>query len=116
MKSTELEKSKAHILVEVIEYVKNSVVTKTIIRKNTGNISVVAIDSGETLPEKILPFDSFLQIIEGTAEVVIDEKSTLVKTGEGVIVPAHTCHFLKANGQFKMISTIIKSGYETVSL
>ncbi len=116
MQSTEIEKSKLHVLIEIIEYVQNSVVTKTIIRKTTGNISAVAIDSGEALPEKILPFDCFLQIIEGTAEVVIDEKSNMIKAGEAIIVPAHTCHLVKSNGRFKMISTIIKSGYETVSI
>ena len=61
----ELEKSKTHILVEIIEYVSNSVVTKTIIHKTTGNISLVAMDAGETLAEKISPFDTFIQIIEG---------------------------------------------------
>ena len=56
MQTTEVEKSKTHILIEIIEYIPNSVVTKTIIRKTTGNISVVAIDTGEVLSEKISPF------------------------------------------------------------
>ncbi|WP_439185036.1 cupin domain-containing protein [Carboxylicivirga taeanensis] len=112
MKTTEIEKSKTHILIEIIEYVPNSVVTKTIIRKTTGNVTVVAIDMGEDLTEKISPFDSFIQIIEGNAEVVIDSQSNLLKTGEGIIIPAHTSHNVKANERFKMISTVIKSGYE----
>ena len=112
MQTTEIEKSKSHILIEIIEYVPNSVVTKTIIRKTTGNISVVAIDTGETLAEKISPFDTFLQIIEGRAEVVIDEKSNVLQTGQAIIIPAHTSNTVKANERFKMISTIIKSGYE----
>ena len=112
MQTTEIEKSKSHILIEIIEYVPNSVVTKTIIRKTTGDISVVAIDTGETLAEKISPFDTFLQIIEGRAEVVIDEKSNVLQTGQAIIIPAHTSNTVKANERFKMISTIIKSGYE----
>lgn len=111
-----MEKSKRHILIEIIEYVPNSVVTKTIIKKATGNVSIIAIDTGEALPEKISPFDTFIQIIEGNAEVIIDENSNLLKTGEGIIIPAHTSNNLKANERFKMISTIIKSGYETISL
>jgi len=107
----EIEKSKSHILIEIIEYVPNSVVTKTIIRKTTGNISVVALDTGEVLAEKISPFDTFLQIIEGKAEVVIDEKSNMLLTGQAIIVPAHTSNIVKANERFKMISTVIKSGY-----
>lgn len=112
MQMQEIEKSKIHILIEIIEYVANSVVTKTIIRKTTGNISVVAIDTGEALAEKISPFDTFVQIIEGTAEVVIDNQPSLLQTGEGIIIPAHTSNIIKANGRFKMISTVIKSGYE----
>ena len=116
MQTTEIEKSKTHILIEIIEYVPNSVVTKTIIRKTTGNVSVVAIDTGEALAEKISPFDTFIQIIEGAAEVVIDENSNILKSGEGIIIPAHTSHNVKANERFKMISTIIKSGYEAISI
>lgn len=112
MQTKEIEKSKIHILIEIIEYVPNSVVSKTIIRKITGNISIVAIDTGEALAEKISPFDTFIQIIEGTAEVVIDDQPNMLQTGQGIIIPAHTSNIVKANGRFKMISTIIKSGYE----
>jgi len=115
MQHTEIEKSTAHILIEIIEYIPNSVVYKTIIRKTTGNVSVVAIDTGETLAEKKSPFDTFIQIIDGNAEVVIDENSSMLKTGEAIIIPAHTSHLVKANERFKMISTIIKSGYEESS-
>ena len=112
MQSTEIEKSKTHILIEIIEYVPNSIVSKTIIQKSTGNISVVAIDTGEALPEKISPFDTFIQIIEGAAEIVIDEKANLLHTGQAIIIPAHASNTFKANERFKMISTVIKSGYE----
>ena len=109
---SDIEKSKTHILIEIIEYVPNSVVTKTIIRKTTGNISVVAIDTGEILAEKISPFDTFIQVIEGAAEVLIDDVSNILLTGQAIIIPAHTSNIVKANERFKMISTIIKSGYE----
>lgn len=112
MEKSEIEKSKTHILIEIIEYVPNSSVSKTIIRKTTGNISVLAIDTGETLPEKISPFDTFLQIIEGSAKVVIEDSTIILHTGEAIIVPAHTANLIKANERFKMISTVIKSGYE----
>ena len=108
----EIEKSKIHILIEIIEYVPNSVVSKTIIRKTTGNINIVAIDIGEALAEKISPFDTFIQIIEGTAEIIIDNQPNILQTGQGIIIPAHTSNIVKANGRFKMISTVIKSGYE----
>jgi len=108
----EVEKSKAFIIVEIIEYIPNSVVIKTIIKKTTGNVSVISIDSGEMLSEKISPFDSFIQVIDGKAEIEIDAKNNILKTGESIIIPAHSRHTIRATVRFKMISTIIKSGYE----
>ena len=90
-------------------------VSKTIIRKTTGNISVVAIDTGEALAEKISLFDTFLKIIKGKAEVMINEKSNMLQTGQTIIIPAHTSNIVNANERFKMISTVIKSGYEEFS-
>lgn len=111
-RSHELEKSKAHIIIEIIEYVPNSVVSKTIIKKTTGNITVSSFDQGEELAEKTSPFDNYIQIIDGNAEVVINEKTYKLSLGEGIIIPAHAPHCFNANEQFKMISTVIKSGYE----
>lgn len=108
----ELEKSQVHIIVEILEYVPHAVVNKTIIKKTTGNVSVSSFDAGEELEEKISPFDNYIQIIDGTAEVGINDKSYKLRLGEGIIIPAHTSHRFNANEQFKMISTIIKSGYE----
>jgi mannose-6-phosphate isomerase-like protein (cupin superfamily) len=108
----ELEKSKAHIIVEIIEYVPNSVVIKTIIKKSTGNISIMSFDSGEGLTEKTSPFDTFAQVIEGKADIVIENVSSLLQSGQGIIIPAHSPNYIKPNGRFKMIMTTIKSGYE----
>ncbi len=108
----ELDKAKSYIVVEIIEYVPNSVVSKTIIRKSTGNISVMSFDTGEGLAEKMSPFDSFAQIIEGKAEIVIDGVCHRLDTGMGIIIPAHALNYIKRDGRFKMILTIIKSGYE----
>ncbi|WP_276500332.1 cupin domain-containing protein [Terrimonas pollutisoli] len=112
MITTDIEKSKIHIIVEIIEYVPNSVVIKTILKKSTGNVSVMSFDSGEGLTEQISPFDTFIQIIEGKAEIVIDGKSSIIETGQGIIIPAHRSNLIRPNGRFKLISTIIKSGYE----
>ncbi len=112
MDSAELEKSKIHIVVEIIEYVPNAVLTKTIIKKTTGNITISSFDAGEELAEKTSPFDTFIQIIDGTAELTIRDKNYKLKLGEGIIIPAHAKHCFNANEQFKMIATIIKSGYE----
>lgn len=111
----EFEKSKALIIVEIIEYVPDSVVIKTIIKKTTGNISAVSFDTGEKLEEKTSPFDTFIQIIDGKAEIVIDGDSNHLDCGQSIIIPAHSKNSIKANDRFKMISTVIKSGYEEVS-
>lgn len=111
--NTDIEKSKTHIIVEIIEYMANAVVIKTIIRKSTGNISIMSFDSGEGLTEKTSPFDTFAQIIDGKAEIVIDNVSNHLESGQGIIIPAHSPNFIKPNGRFKMIQTVIKSGYES---
>src|SRR6186713_3204218 len=106
--STELEKSKSHIIVEIIEYVPNAVLCKTIIKKSTGNISIMSFDTGEGLTEKTSPFDTFAQIIDGRAEIVIDGVSNLLEVGQGIILPAHLPNIFRANERFKMIITVIK--------
>jgi quercetin dioxygenase-like cupin family protein len=112
VENPEFEKSEAFIIVEITEYVPNAVVIKTIIRKTTGNVSVVSFDSGEALAEKISLYDTFIQIIDGKAEIIIDDKSNLLETGQSIIIPAKARNMIKANERFKMISTIIKSAYE----
>ena len=112
MDNKELAKSKAHIIVEIIEYVPNAVVSKTIIKKVTGNITVSSFDSGEELSEKSSPFDMYVQIIDGAAEITVDDKVMMLELGQGIIIPAHAKHSFNAQEQFKMITTVIKSGYE----
>src|SRR5580765_1909305 len=94
--SADLEKSKVHIIVEIIEYVPNAVVSKTIIKKTTGNITVTSFDTGEELGEKTSPFDTYIQIIDGAAEIIIDEKKYLLQLGNGIVIPAHASHCINA--------------------
>lgn len=110
--SPELEKNEAHIIVEIIEYMTDSGLLRTIIGKSTDNINGMPFNRGERLTEKTSPFDTFVQIIEGKAEIVIDKRTYLLELGQGIIIPAHSSNYIKPNGHFKMISTIIKSGYE----
>lgn len=110
--SDDLKPSTPHIIVEIIEYVPDSVVSKTIIRKTTGNVTATSFDEGEELCEKKIPFDTYVQIIDGTAEVTIDKKAYMLKLGSGIIIPAHSLHCFNAYEQFKMITTVIKSSYE----
>jgi len=108
----ELVKRKIHIIVEIIDYVPHSVLSRTIIKKTTGNITVSSFAAGEELAEKTSPFDNYIQIIDGSAEISIDGKTYKLKLGQGIIIPAHSKHSFNADKRFKMISTVIKSGYE----
>lgn len=108
----ELEKNKEHIMVEIVEYVPNAVMSRTIIKKSTGNVTAMSFSEGEELSEKIIPFDNYIQVIDGEADLVIDKKKYNLKAGTGIVIPAHSLQFFYANQQFKIISTIIKSGYE----
>ena len=108
----ELAKGIPFIVVDLLDYVPNAVVRKTILQKTTGAITVSSLDAGEKLVEKTLPFDLFVQIVDGTAGIIINEKDYRLVAGQCMVVPAHAKHRFQANEQFKMIATLIKSGYE----
>ena len=108
----EIEKSKIHIIVEIIDYVPHSILSRTIIKKTTGNITVSSFAAGEELAEKTSPFDNYIQIIDGSAEITIGDKTYKLRLGMGIIIPAHAKNRFNAEKRFKMISTVIKSGYE----
>ena len=108
----EIDKGKAHIIVELIEYEHNEVVSKSIMKKITGSINAMAFDTGEGLNEKTSPFDTYLQIIDGSANIVVDGKATKLEIGQGILIPAHASSHVEPNGRFKLLLTIIKSGYE----
>jgi quercetin dioxygenase-like cupin family protein len=112
MKGDEIQKGAAHIIVQLIEYEHDAVVSKTIMKKATGSINALSFASGEGLNEKISPFDTYAQIIDGSAIIEIDGKISTLQTGEGIIVPAHKPSHIKPNGRFKLLLTVIKSGYE----
>ena len=116
MDKLDYNNSKAFDMVKIVEYLPNSVVIKSILRKTPGTVSAVSFDSGEVLVGKISPFDTLIQIIDGKSEIIIDDRSNLLQIGQSIIIPAHTRNTIKANVRFKMISTVIKSGYEELSL
>lgn len=111
-KDGEIEKAKAHIIVELIEYEHNEVVSKSIMKKITGSINAMSFDTGEGLNEKTSPFDTYLQIIDGSAIISVDGKSSKLEIGQGILIPAHASSHVEPNGRFKLLLTVIKSGYE----
>ena len=111
-KKGEIEKGTAHIIVELIEYEHNAVVSKSIMKKTTGSINALSFASGEGLNEQTSPFDTYAQIIDGSAIIEIEGKATTLETGNGILIPAHKSSRIKPNGRFKLLLTVIKSGYE----
>lgn len=93
----------------LVDYQTGSVVSKTIIKKQTGTVTLFAFDKGEGLSEHTAPFDALVYLIDGEAEVIISGKANLVKKGEMVIMPANEPHALKAKEKFKMMLAMIKS-------
>ena len=96
-------------LEKLVGYQTSSVVSKTIIKKQTGTVTLFAFDKGEGLSEHTAPFDALVYLIDGEAEVIISGKTNLVKHGEMIIMPANEPHALKAKEKFKMMLVMIKS-------
>jgi quercetin dioxygenase-like cupin family protein len=111
-KGGEIEKGKAHIIVELIEYEHNEVVSKSILKKATGSMNAMSFDTGEGLNEKTSPFDTYLQIIDGSAIIVVNGTATKLEIGQGILIPAHASSHVEPNGRFKLLLTVIKSGYD----
>lgn len=101
--------STCHIIAELIEYIPNSILRKTIMKNATGHITVSSFEADEALTESITPFSTFIQIIEGKAEIVISKRSTTLLCGQSIIIPAHISHIVKADGRFKMLQAVMKS-------
>lgn len=92
-----------------IDYQAGSVVSKQILKKDTGNVTLFAFDEGQGLSEHTAPYDALVHVLEGEAEILIDKKSHYVKAGEMIIMPARHPHALVAMHKFKMLLTMIKS-------
>ena len=103
-------------LTGLIEYEINSIISKTIVEKLTGTVRLYAVDSGQAFAEATSVFDAFIQILEGSARVIVDLHATNVHVGQAIIIPAHTRSSIVSEIRFKMLSTVIKSGYEDESL
>jgi quercetin dioxygenase-like cupin family protein len=110
MEDPRLVKSKPHFIARLINYVLDSIVVKTIVKKLSGNISVMSFDKGEGMPEKTSHDESFAQVIDGEAEIVIDKVPNLVKSGQGIIIPAEAPNSINPKGRFKMLLTNLKTG------
>jgi quercetin dioxygenase-like cupin family protein len=104
-----IEKASKFLITSIVDYIGKSVVSKQLIKSAAGNITLFAFDEGEGLSEHTAPFDAFIQVIDGSAEILIGGKSNILTTGEFIIMPANIPHALKAIKKFKMMLVMVKA-------
>jgi quercetin dioxygenase-like cupin family protein len=101
--------SKVARLINLMDYQEASVVSRTLIDKEAGTVTLFAFDEGRGLSEHTAPYDAMVLIVDGKAEVTISGKAHRLETGEMIMLPANESHSLKARTRFKMLLTMIKS-------
>ena len=106
---TENYLSKILDLHNFVEYNEGAVVSKTIIKKTAGTLTLFAFDKGQALSTHAAPFDALVQVLEGEVDIEISGKSYILKDGQSIIMPANEPHGLKALTKFKMMLVMIKS-------
>ena len=109
MAETKKPVAKVLRLVDLIDYQNGAVVSREIINKKTGTVTLFAFDQGQGLSEHTTPYDAMVSVLDGEADITISGKTLRLKEGEIVIMPANQPHALKAVGKFKMILTMIRS-------
>ena len=108
-KPTKIElAAKATKLADLAKYQKNAIVSRTIIDKKTGTVTLFAFDETQGLSEHIAPFDAMVYILDGEAEITIENKPVRLKKGEMTIMPANKPHAVKALSPFKMLLIMIR--------
>jgi len=105
----EIVPAEADRLVELANYQEGSVVSRVLIRRGTGNVTLFAFDEGQELSEHTAPFDALVHVLEGKAEIAIAGKSFQLGAGEAILMPANRPHALRAISRFKMLLIMIRS-------
>jgi quercetin dioxygenase-like cupin family protein len=100
---------KALTLSELVAYQDGSVVSKTLIDKKTGTVTMFSFGAGQGLSEHTVPYDAFVQVVDGEAEVVINGEPQTVSAGQMIIMPANIPHEMKAVKPFKMLLIMIRT-------
>ena len=109
MEKKEFDKGVVSKLSGSVDYSNDSIVSKTVLNKQTGTVTLFAFDQGQGLSEHSAPFDAMVQVVEGEGNIYIDKKLNVIGAGEFIIMPANIPHAVEAKGRFKMLLTMIKS-------
>ena len=100
---------KPSTLVDLVDYQEQSVVSRTLIEKTAGTVTLFAFDQGQGLSEHTAPFDALVCVLDGEVEITISGIPAILKQGEMIIMPANEPHALRAIKRFKMMLTMIRS-------
>jgi quercetin dioxygenase-like cupin family protein len=95
-------------LADVVQYAEGSIVSRALVQKPIGSLTLFAFDSGEGLNEHTAPYDAYVQILDGEGELVVGGKSIVAKRGDTVLMPANVSHSVQARQRFKMLLTMIR--------
>ena len=107
-KSSDIPDAQDLALCGLVNYQDGSIVSRVILKRESGNVTLFAFDAGQGLSEHTAPFAALVQVIDGESEITISEKPITVKTGHVALLPANQPHAVKAIGRFKMVLTMIK--------
>ncbi|MDR2954662.1 MAG: cupin domain-containing protein [Prevotella sp.] len=102
------EKGKVLNLEQLIDYSDGGIISKQVLKNETGNITLFSFDTGQGLTEHTAPFDAMVQVLDGEVEIKLGGVPHLLKKGESIIMPANVPHALSAKERFKMLLTMIK--------
>ena len=104
----EIAEAQGFPLLGLVNYQEGSVVSRVILKREKGNITVFAFDEGQVLSEHTSPFDTLVQVIEGESEVTVAGKPIALRSGDIVLLPAGKPHAVKATTRFKMVLTMVR--------
>lgn len=96
-------------VVDLVSYQDGAVVSRIVVKRETGNVTLFAFDAGQELSEHTAPYDALVQVLDGEAAITVAGRPHRVGAGEMILMPAHQPHALKAVSRFKMLLTMIRS-------
>jgi quercetin dioxygenase-like cupin family protein len=108
MEQKEFDRDRIFRFEDEVDYSEGAIVSKNVLKRDTGNISLFSFDKGEGLSEHTAPFDALVQVVDGRAEITVGGKIHLLEKGDSIIMPANIPHALRAIEKYKMVLTMIK--------
>lgn len=102
-----MEPARAHVLTDLVAYAEGSIVSRTLARSSSGSLTLFAFDGGQQLSEHTAPFDALVQVLDGSAELVVGGQLVSAEAGQAVLMPADVPHAVNARRRFKMLLTML---------